>query len=150
MRQTITLSFVGANMKFKLITLAVGLLMIASGNAYSGLEELTLKDCKNKEESRLCVECGEDIDTLKFTLNNKISAVKVTFLDSLIPHTSVVFYKCEIFGDDNWRCVDESSPPQGKYELSNGIYFTEDHWGEYKKGVDGRILWQYNRYQCYK
>jgi hypothetical protein len=56
-RQTITLSFVGANMKFKLRTLAVGLLLIASGNAYSGGKEYTLKSCD--KESDNCDKCKD-------------------------------------------------------------------------------------------
>ena len=83
--------------------LIVGLILIASGNVYSGEKEYTIKRCKDVTDVARCDKC-KVIGKISFKISkSQDSVMKTTVLDTG-EKFSVVEENCKIFDDETFEC----------------------------------------------
>lgn len=124
--------------------LIVGLMLIASGNVYSGSKEYTLKHCD--EGIKNCDECKGDGSKVSFKVSKSLGSVMQTVIQKDGTSGSSTIDNCKIFDEDTFECELISEPYLYKDRSSDGMSsrkilsngkFESIHW-EGEKMMDGK------------
>ena len=118
--------------------LIVGLMLVASGSAYSGEKEYTLKDCKNELDANRCDDKCEILGKVSFKTSKSLNSVMENYTISNPYETaSEAIENCKIFDENTFSCKNEHKLTINVETLSNGKYFSKSSW----KHSDSESFW---------
>lgn len=100
--------------------LRVGLMLIASGSAYSDGKEYTLKTCMNDMITPDCSKCGEVKGKISFKVSKSLNSVMKDIVRYDGSQTSTVVDNCKIFDDETFECKKTNNNSEIIDILSNG------------------------------
>ena len=83
--------------------LIVGLMLIASGSAYSNGKEYTHETCKSEHEANSCDNC-KVIGKVSFKVSKSLGSVMKTVTFSDGRNKSSIINNCKIFDDETFQC----------------------------------------------
>jgi hypothetical protein len=111
--------------------LIVGLILITSGNVYSGEKEYTVKYCDEGKNN--CNECKGTGMTVSFKVSKSIGSVMQTVIKKDGTSKSSVIDNCKIFDEDAFEC-----------ETINDAYFHQD---TASTGTSDRIIFSNGKWE---
>ncbi len=117
--------------------LLVGLMLIASGNAYSGGKEYSYKNCG--DELKDCDKCKQ-VGKVTFKVSKSLSSVMETksiFHNGKI--NSDVIDNCKIFDDDTFECKTISEWEVKNSHLNEILILSNGNWESYYT-IHGKIF----------
>ena len=137
--------------------LIVGLILIASGNVYSGEKEYTSKTCVGKNN---CNECNETkVSKVSFKVSKSLGSVMRTEIKRDGTKSSSTIDNCKIFDEDNFECkttveafvVRDDYANEGtsyRFILSNGEWEETNWFGRVRIG--SKVGEEINYFSCGK